>query len=65
MMFKGDLSVMSTRPLALALLGIAAAYLVYRFVSIHFLKKKVGLKVGEKRTYEYEENLLEGSRSVA
>jgi putative tricarboxylic transport membrane protein len=51
MMFKGDLSLMSTRPLALALLGIAAAYLVYRFVSTHFLKKKVGLKVGE------EENL--------
>ena len=47
MMFKGDLLLMTGRPVAMALLILAAAFLVYKFVSPYF-GKTIVLK-GEER----------------
>jgi len=47
MMFRGNLLLITGRPIAMVLLGLAAAFLVYKFVSPYF-GKKIVLK-GEER----------------
>jgi len=46
MMFKGDLTLIFNRPLAAALIGVALAFLTYRFLGPLF-GKKVDIKLEE------------------
>jgi putative tricarboxylic transport membrane protein len=46
MMFRGDISLIGGRPIAMTFLCVAAAYLVYRFISTRYFKK-IQLKVAE------------------
>ena len=47
MMFRGNLFLMTERPIAMALLGLAAAFIIYKFASPYF-GKRIVLK-GEER----------------
>jgi putative tricarboxylic transport membrane protein len=49
MMFRGDLTLVSDRPLSLSLLAVAAAFLAYR-IAAPFFGKKIPLVVGEDDT---------------
>ena len=46
MMFRGDLSLIANRPLSIALLVLAAAFLAYKFIAPHF-GEKIALTVEE------------------